>query len=144
MLDQNAKKLFVDIINYKINWFDNGIYADNPGVVMSLKEVLRKVTDGSLDWAFDYDNLYESDDPERPTNNKYMDQIPLFGEEITNCEEQIKHREKRLNEATKHMTIKEFDDFYPEWYESYKFLDECKYGYDLASDLHFHLFYDRR
>ena len=62
MLDQRAKKLFVDYISYMIDWYDNGIYTDGPDVVGALKDVMRQATDGSLDWAFDTDNLYEDDE----------------------------------------------------------------------------------
>ena len=47
---------------FVFNKTTNGIYTDDPDVVSALKDVMRLAADGSLDWAFDTNNLYEDDD----------------------------------------------------------------------------------
>ena len=60
MLDQKAKKLFISILEFKIDWFKQDDDHYEKGVVDSLADVLEKTKSGLYDWYFDYS--YEPND----------------------------------------------------------------------------------
>ena len=142
MLNQKSKKLFVDYISYMIDWYDNGIYTDGPDVVGALKDVIRQATDGSLDWAFDTDNLYEDDD--HPEYKDYEDRLPLFRETIEDLKEKKSAHRKSYKRDVKRMKTKEELESYLSDYNSIEnHLGQLIYGYELAAKFHESLFYGR-
>lgn len=142
MLDQRAKKLFVDYISYAINWYDNGIYTDDPDVVSALKDVMRQATDGSLDWAFDTNNLYEDD--EHPEYKDYENRLPLFQETIKHLREtKSTHRKSYKRDVKLIKTEEDLKSYISDYNSIQNHLGQRIYGYELASEFHESLFYGR-
>ena len=134
MLDQNAKKLFIDFISYKVNWYKSGVYFNEPDTLFALEDVLRQATDGRLDWAFDYDNLYEDDD--HPEYKYYEDLLPLFKKEISYLKSQIDKSEKKFKKDSKHLTGEEYTKCSDHHYAEYVSMKKTIDGYRAASDFH--------
>ncbi len=142
MLNQRAKKLFVDYISYMVDWFDDGIYTDDPDVVVALKDVLQQVTDGSLDWAFDTDNLYEDD--EHPEYKDYEDRLPLFHETIDDLKEEKSMHRRSYKRDIKHMqTLYDVESYLSDFNSIQNYWGQRIYGYELAARFHESLFYGR-
>jgi len=134
MLAQNAKKLFIDFISYKVNWYKTGVYFNEPDTLFALEDVLRQATDGRLDWAFNYDNLYEDDD--HPEYKQYEDLLPLFNKEISYLESQIEQSEKRFKKESKHLIGEEYIKYSDYHYSEYASMKKSIDGYRAASDFH--------
>ncbi len=134
MLDQNAKKLFIDFISYKVNCYKSGVYDDEPYTLFALEDVLRQATEGRLDWAFNYDNLYEDDD--HPEYKHYEDLLPLFNKEISYLESLIDKSEKRFKKESKHLRGEEYTRCHNHHISEYKSMRKAIDGYQAASKFH--------
>ena len=126
MLDQNAKNLFVSVLEHNINCIVQGKTIYGKGTIESLADVLEKTKAGILDWNFDDD---------ANSDNADYDEYYKVWEDEKRWEAMAKEQDKYYKKLFQYMTQDDYALYRDNYLASTKYVSDRRSGYQIAYDI---------